>query len=308
MMVYAPIKKQKTQPAPADHGRGGAPPAKTATNVRDADWTTLAFGKPFANKYDGAHVGFGFGNDRNRLTLQMATPPDTVRAPFEPKVHSSTALAGAGGGAGGGAAAGANGGGGGDPSFVIELDGASHAQMLAFEATIKDVGVARRAEWFAKGKHAPTARPSPTSDEQLRWDFRSSLKEGNADKGWRPTLRIGLSKSAPPTILLTELKPSGKMAAPRPGTVEDLRANAALVPTIRPNGGVWIGALGFGVKWVLETCLVVTNQSAAAGARIDMGDVEFEPAGEEEAGGGVLEHDERVDGDVVQGPEQEAEA
>ena len=97
------------------------------------------------------------------------------------------------------------------------------------------------------------------------------------------------------------------MAAPRLGTVEDLRANAALVPTIRPNGGVWIGALGFGVKWVLETCLVVTNQSAAAGARIDMGDVEFEPAEEEEAGGGV-EHDERVDGDVVLGPEQEAEA
>ena len=67
---------------------------------------------------------------------------------------------------------------------------------------------------------------------------------------------------------------------------------------------------GFGVKWVLETCLVVTNQSAAAGARIDMGDVEFEPAGEEEAGGGVLEHDERVDGDVVllgAGEQDEAE-
>ena len=72
----------------------GAPAAKrtstnTATNVIDADWNALVFGKPFANKYDGYHVGFGFGDDRNRLTLQMATPPDTVRAPFEPKVHTN---------------------------------------------------------------------------------------------------------------------------------------------------------------------------------------------------------------------------
>ena len=50
----------------------------------------------------------------------------------------------------------------------------------------------------------------------------------------------------------------------------------AIIPTLRPNGGVWTGALGFGVKWVLETCLVVTNKSAAKGAKIDMGGVEFE--------------------------------
>ena len=263
MLMYA--KKQKlTQPPGAI---GASPPAKTATSVRDADWSTLVFGKPFPNKYDGFHVGFGFGTDRNRPTLQMATPPETVRAPFEPKVHTTVA--------------GATGANGGDPSFVIELDGESHAQMLAFEATVKDVGVVRRDDWFPKGKHGPNARPK-TSDDQLRWDFRSSIKEGNAEKGWLPTLRIGLSASAPPTILLTELKPSGKMAVPRLGTVEDLVANAAIVPTIRPNGGVWIGTLGYGVKWVLEKCLVVTNKSAATGAQIDMGDVDFEEPDEEQ--------------------------
>ena len=39
--------------------------------------------------------------------------------------------------------------------------------------------------------------------------------------------------------------------------------NAAIIPTVRPNGGVWTGALGFGVKWVLETCLVVTNNATS---------------------------------------------
>ena len=66
------------------------------------------------------------------------------------------------------------------------------------------------------------------------------------------------------------------MASPRIGTVNDLVANAAIIPTLRPNGGVWTGALGFGVKWVLETCLIVTNKSATNGAKIDMGGVEFE--------------------------------
>jgi hypothetical protein len=251
-------------PAPKRSNNGN-----TATNVLEADWNGLVFGMPFANKYDGLHIGFGFGDDRNRLALQMAKPPNTVRAPFEPKVHTT---------AGGGADR-ANA----DPSFVVELNDASHAKMLAFEAKIKSTAVARRKDWFGKGKHAPTAKPK-TSDDQLRWDFKSGIKPGNADKGWRPTLRVGISKTSPPNILLTELKPNGKMASPRMGSVEDLVANAAIIPTIRPNGGVWTGTLGFGVKWVLETCLVVTNTSAAKGAKIDMGGVEFESeeGGEEE--------------------------
>ena len=245
------------------------PNCNTATNVLEADWDALAFGKPFANKYDGFHIGFGFGNDRSRLTLQMVKPPETVRSPFEPKVHTIP---------GGGGADKANA----DPSFMIELDDAGHARMLDFEGKIKDTAVTKRADWFSKGKHAPTARPK-TSDDQLRWDFKTSVKESNAEKGWLPTLRVGISKTSPPNILLTEIKPNGKMAAPRIGTVDDLVANAAIIPTIRPNGGVWTGALGFGVKWVLETCLVVTNKSAAKGAKIDMGDVEFELGeGEEE--------------------------
>ena len=238
----------------------------TATSVVDANWKELDFGKPFANKYDGFHIGFGIGDARNRLTLQMSKPPETVRAPFEPKVHTT-----GGGGGGGGADTKGNA----DPSFVIELDGASHAKMLAFESIIKDAAVTKRDEWFPKGKHAPTARPK-TSDDQLRWDFKSSIKEGNAEKGWLPTLRVGISSTSPPKILLTELKPNGKMASPRIGSVKDLVANSAIIPTLRPNGGVWTGALGFGVKWVLETCLVVTNKSATNGAKIDMGGVEFE--------------------------------
>ena len=246
----------------------GTPAAKrsltdTATSVVDVDWNQLSFGKPFANKYEGCHIGFGLGDARNRLTLQMTKPPNTVRAPFEPKVHSA-------GGGGGGTDKGSS-----DPSFVIELDDASHSKMLAFETMVKDTAVAKRDEWFLKGKHAPTSRPK-TSDDQLRWDFKSSIKEGNAEKGWLPTLRIGISNTSPPKILLTELKPNGKMASPRIGAVKDLVANAAVIPTLRPNGGVWTGALGFGVKWVLETCLIVTNKSATNGAKIDMGGVEFE--------------------------------
>jgi len=261
----------------SNDGSIGAPAAKrpstdTATSVVNAEWNELVFGKPFANKYDGFHVGFGFGDARNRLTLQMTKPPDTVRAPFEPKVHSTA------GGGGGGTDKGSS-----DPSFVIELNVASHTKMLAFEDKVKDTAVAERNDWFPKGKHAPTARPK-TSDDQLRWDFKSSIKEGNADKGWLPTLRIGISKNSPPTILLTELKPNGKMASPRIGTVDNLVANAAIIPTLRPNGGVWTGALGFGVKWVLETCLVVTNKLVSKGAEIDMGGVEFESdEGEEDA-------------------------
>jgi len=257
-----------TTPKRSNDGIIGTPAAKrpstnTATSVSDVDWDGLVFGKPFANKFDGFHVGFGFGDERSRLTLQMTRPPDTVRAPFEPKVHTA-------GGGGGGTDKGSS-----DPSFVIELNDASHTKMLAFETKVKDTAVAKRDDWFPKGKHAPTARPK-TSDDQLRWDFKSSIKEGNADKGWLPTLRIGISKASPPTILLTEMKPNGKMASPRIGTVDDLVVNAAIIPTLRPNGGVWTGALGFGVKWVLETCLVVTNKSATKGAEIDMGGVEFE--------------------------------
>ena len=209
------------------------------------------------------------------MTLQITKPPDTVRAPFEPKLHTA-------GGGGGGTDKGSS-----DPSFVIELNDASYTKMLAFEIKVKDAAVAKRDDWFPKGKHAPTARPK-TSDDQLRWDFKSSIKEGNADKGWLPTLRIGISKASPPTILLTELKSNGKMASPRIGTVDDLVANAAIIPTLRPNGGVWTGALGFGVKWVLETCLVVTNKSATNGAKIDMGGVEFES---DEGEDGAVEHE-----------------
>ena len=252
----------------ANDDSSGAPAAKrsstdTATSVVDVDWNQLNFGQPFANKYEGFHIGVGLGDARNRLTLQMTKPPDTVRAPFEPKVHSA-------GGGGGGTDKGSS-----DPSFVIELDDASHSKMLAFETMVKDTAVTKRAEWFPKGKHAPTARPK-TSDDQLRWDFKSSIKEGNAEKGWLPTLRVGISSTSPPKILLTELKPNGKMVSPRTGSVKDLVPNAAIIPTVRPNGGVWTGALGFGVKWVLETCLVVTNKSATNGAKIDMGGVEFE--------------------------------
>ena len=46
----------------------------TATSVVDANWKELDFGKPFANKYDGFHIGFGIGDARNRLTLQMSKP------------------------------------------------------------------------------------------------------------------------------------------------------------------------------------------------------------------------------------------
>ena len=119
----------------------------TATSVVDANWKELDFGKPFANKYDGFHIGFGIGDARNRLTLQMSKPPETVRAPFEPKVHTT------GGGGGGGTDTKGNA----DPSFVIELDGASHAKMLAFEAKVKGTAVAKRDDWFVKGKHGSTA-------------------------------------------------------------------------------------------------------------------------------------------------------
>ena len=142
----------------------GAPAAKrsstdTATSVVDVDWNQLNFGQPFANKYEGCHIGVGIGDARNRLTLQMTKPPDTVRAPFEPKVHSA-------GGGGGGTDKGSS-----DPSFVIELDDASHSKMLAFETMVKDTAVAKRAEWFPKGKHAPTAvrcRASTLSIERWR--------------------------------------------------------------------------------------------------------------------------------------------
>ena len=104
------------------------PPAKrtngtVATNLHQADWADLHFGKPFANKYDGVHIGFGFGDSRNRLTLQMTRPPETVRAPFEPKVHDTVGgggytVGGAGGGGGDRGAGGRDGGGaeGGDGS------------------------------------------------------------------------------------------------------------------------------------------------------------------------------------------------
>ena len=190
----------------------------------------------------------------------MTQPPETVRAPFEPKVHDTV-------GGGGGKT--------GDPSFALELDDEAYAKMLKFEHAVKTSAVANRDAWFAKGKHAATARPK-TTDDQLRWDFRSSVKEGNPEKGWRPTLRVGISKASPPTILLTEVKSNGKMTSPRLGTVDDLVANAALIPTVRPNGGVWVGGLGFGVKWVLETCLIVTNKGSSTGAQLDMGGVEFE--------------------------------
>ena len=72
-------------------------------------------------------------------------------------------------------------------------------------------------------------------------------------------------------------------------TVDDLVANAALIPTVRPNGGVWVGGLGFGGKWVLETCLIVTNKGSSTGAQLDMGGVEFESgeAGEDAAAAAV---------------------
>jgi len=142
-----------TTPKRSNDGIIGTPAAKrpstnTATSVSDVEWDELVFGKPFANRYDGFHVGFGFGDERSRLTLQITKPPDTVRAPFEPKVHTA-------GGGGGGTDKGSS-----DPSFVIELNDASHTKMLAFETKVKDTAVAKRDDWFPKGKHAPTARPA----------------------------------------------------------------------------------------------------------------------------------------------------
>ena len=67
----------------ANDDSSGAPAAKrsstdTATSVVDVDWNQLNFGQPFANKYEGCHIGFGLGdsccnrshaNFRNKLHI-----------------------------------------------------------------------------------------------------------------------------------------------------------------------------------------------------------------------------------------------
>ena len=63
-----------TTPKRSNDGIIGTPAAKrpstnTATSVSDVEWDELVFGKPFANKFDGFHVGFGFGDERSRLTV-----------------------------------------------------------------------------------------------------------------------------------------------------------------------------------------------------------------------------------------------
>ena len=82
-----------------------------------------------------------------------------------------------------------------------------------------------------------------------------------------------------------------------PGTIDDLDAKAAIVPTFWVVRGAYAGGTGFGMKLTLKSCLVIKNRSGKEMADIDVSgvtelDEPAEPSGAVEAPSDVAEGDD----------------
>lgn len=205
--------------------------------------------------------------DDERVLLGACKLPSFTRIPFE---------------AGPFKGAGGDGGGGGNSWTVnVNISQEQYAEYSAFEDKLRDSLVDKRDEMFPQIKEKTKKGMSKESFDEK---FNRAAKEANLEKGYPATLRVvvpheavdSMGKPLPmPVVQTCNMLDDDKTITKRvTGTLHDMTARAAVVPTFKVVRGIYAGNQGWGMKLTLENCVVIKNRSGDLGVPIDVSGVD----------------------------------
>ena len=165
-------------------------------------------------------------------------------------------------------------------SINVNITQEQYTEYSAFEDKLRDALLDKRDEMFPQVKEKTK---KPMTKESFDEKFNRSAKEANFEKGYPATVRVvvpheetdSMGKPLPmPHIQTCNLLDDGKTITKRvAGTIHDLTARAAIVPTFKVVRGIYAGNQGWGMKLTLENCLVIKNRSGDQGVGIDVSEV-----------------------------------
>lgn len=238
--------------------------ANTVTSIGDINKKKLHLGKVEVGKQGDRFIKVLL--DDERVVLGCCKLPNFTRIPFE-----AGPFKGGGEGGGGGNSA---------WSINVNISQEQYTEYSAFEDKLRDALVEKRDEMFPQIKEKTKKSMSKESFDEK---FNRSAKEANFEKGYPATLRVvvpheavdSMGKPLPmPHIQTCNMMDDDKTITKRvPGTIHDLTARAAVVPTFKVVRGVYAGGVGWGMKLTLENCVVIKNRSGDQGVPIDVSDV-----------------------------------
>jgi hypothetical protein len=165
-------------------------------------------------------------------------------------------------------------------SINVNISQDQYTAYSAFEDKLRDSLIDKRDEMFPQVKEKTK---KPMTKESFDEKFNRSAKEANFEKGYPATVRVvvpheetdSMGKPLPmPHIQTCNMMDDDKtITKPVTGTIHDLTARAAIVPTFKVVRGIYAGNQGWGMKLTLENCLVIKNRSGDQGVGIDLTDV-----------------------------------
>ena len=165
-------------------------------------------------------------------------------------------------------------------SINVNISQEQYTEYSAFEDKLRDALIDKRDEMFPRIKE--TTKKS-MSRESFDEKFNRAAKEANFEKGYPAHLRVvvpheevdSLGKPLPmPHIQTCNMMDDDKtITKPVTGTIHDLTARAAIVPTFKVVRGIYAGNQGWGMKLTLENCIVIKNRSGDQGVGIDFSEV-----------------------------------
>jgi len=236
------------------------------TQVDDINKKKLTLGKVEVGKRGDRFIKVSLDDDR--LILGCCKLPSYTMSPFEvgPFKGGGTGEAGDNGYS--------------SWSINVNISQDQYTEYSAFEDKLRDSLLDKRDEMFPLVKEKTK---KPMSKESFDEKFNRSAKEANFEKGYPATLRVvvpheatdSLGKPLPmPHIQTCNMLDDDKTITKRvTGTIHDLTARAAIVPTFKVVRGIYAGNQGWGMKLTLENCLVIKNRSGDQGVGIDVSEV-----------------------------------
>ena len=170
----------------------------------------------------------------------------------------------------------------------IERRAQEHIKSLKSSQDFMSIGKMYRNTDHKTGDHTPVSDAAmPAWNSAIKFS-----KDPEARKKFPPTLRIRVqheedpdnSNRRPPLVQKAAIyEKHNQISKRQTGSVWDLaQPSVVQVPTIRMVRGPYLGNLGTGITWTLESTLILTNKSGKAEAETNIGGFEELDETEEE--------------------------
>lgn len=166
-----------------------------------------------------------------------------------------------------------------------------------FEENLKKANMDKRDELYPQVLAKSGAKKVGMSKEMFEDKFNSVLKPADVEAGYPATMRVtvphetegfGGRVNVLPKIQTTNLNDNNTCSKRKLGSINDLNAKSAVVPTVNVVRGLYAGNQGWGIKLTLVNSLIILNKSGVASQEIDMSGVTELSDDDEEDGAKTL--------------------